>query len=247
MTSIRKRIFLVGNGASLKNTNLNLLIGHDSMAVNKIHRFYPFTHWRPTHYVKVDYSAFDPDGWRDEILEHVHRGEECLLWDAFCAGADPRDGNHEFISDGIGNFPNVRYIPRCDHHYQLKGAWHSLCTGLNSILTMCIWAVELGYQEIVLVGCDGNFTTPPEDHCTPDYYKDWDMDYASRNNTNITKAHGIIRAHCPILVLDATVGGYLTQYQKVKLEELCSLPIPNCVIRSHTAPEANTQNRNRRE
>jgi hypothetical protein len=217
------RIYLVGNGASLKQTNLDLLIGHDSMAVNKIHKHYSKTAWRPTHYVKVDFSAFDPDGWRGEILGHIRRGEQCLLWDAFCHGADPHDGNYEFIPDGIGDFfLNVRQIPHCDHHYALKGSWHSLCTGLNSILTMAIWAVELGYQEIVLVGCDGRFTTPPEDHFSEDYYKNWDADYARRNNTNIQAAHDIIAKHCPVPVLDATVNGYLTQYEKVKLENVCS-------------------------
>jgi hypothetical protein len=215
------RIFLVGNGYSLNNTNLDLLVGRDSMAVNKIHRFYDRTKWRPTHYVKVDFSAFDPDGWREEILRHAYSGIPCLLWDAFRAGADPRDGNYEFIHDGIGDFSNVRYIPRCKHHYELKGDWHTFCTGLNSILTMAIWAVELGYQEIVLVGCDGKFTTPREDHFDEDYYKAWDTDYARRNNANIQKAHDIIQENCPIPIFDATVGGHLTQYPKVKLEDVC--------------------------
>ena len=213
------RIYLIGNGASLKKTNLDLLIGQPSMAVNKIHRIYNRTDWRPTHYVKVDFSAFDPDDWKSEILQHVTNGEQCLLWDAFRAGADPNDGNREFIYTGIGDFENVRYIPRCEHHYQRTGAWHSLCTGLNSILSMAIWAVELGFEEIVLVGCDGKFTTPREDHFVEDYYKEWDVGYASRNNANVQAAHEIIKKHCPIPIYDATVDGYLTQYPKVRLEE----------------------------
>jgi len=212
------RIFLLGNGASLKNTNLDLLIGKDVMGVNKINKLkLPF---QLTYYVKVDYSAFDPDDWKGEILRHVTNGEQCLLWDAFFAGADPGDGNYEYIHSGIGDFENVRYIPRCEHHYARTGAWHSICTGLNSILTMAIWAVELGYNEIVLVGCDGKFTTPPEDHFAEDYYKAWDATYAERNNTNIQMAHDLLAAKCPIPILDATVGGSLTQYPKVRLENL---------------------------
>jgi hypothetical protein len=216
-----KRIFLIGNGSSLKKTNLDLLIGKDSMAVNKIHKFYDRTAWRPTHYVKVDYSAFDPEDWKDEVLEHVTRGEECLLWDAFRAGADPHDGNHEFIPDGIGDFENVHYIPRCHHHYLRQAAWHIICTGLNSIVTMAIWAVELGYQEIVLVGCDGHFTNPKDDHCTEDYYKTWDADYANRNNINIGEAHELIRRNCPVPIINATVGGVLDMYPRVELTKLC--------------------------
>lgn len=223
------RIFLVGNGSSLNNTNLDLIAGLPSMGVNKIHKHYSKTRWRPTHYLKVDFSAFDPDDWKGEILHHVRNGEQCLLWDAFRAGADKDDGNYEFIYDGIGDFPNVRYIPRCEHHYAMKGAWHPICTGLNSILTMVEWAVELGYREIVLVGCDGKFTTPQEDHFTADYYKAWDSEYTNRNNRNIQAAHDIIWNQCPVPILDATVNGHLTHYPKVRLEDLCDYnpAIPN--------------------
>ena len=213
------RMFLVGNGSSLKETNLDLLIGKHSMAVNKIHRIYPFTNWRPTHYVKVDFSAFDPDDWKAEIMHHVNNHEQCLLWDAFENGADKFDGNFEYIYDGLGKFPNVRYIPRCQHHYQGDGRWHEICTGLNSILTMAIWAVELGYDELILVGCDGKFTTPDKDHFVPDYYKGWDAEYAKRNNEKVLQAHSIIYYGCPIPVYDATVGGSLDMYQKVRLED----------------------------
>lgn len=210
----------MGNGSSLKKTNLDLLIGQPSMAVNKIHMHYDKTKWRPTHYLKIDYSAFDKDDWKSEILTHINAGEQCLLWDAFREGADKSDGNYEFIYDGVGSFPNVRYVERCKHHYQNKAEWHHFCTGLNSIVSMVIWAVELGYSEIILVGCDGKFTNPKEDHFTEDYYRTWDFDYERRNNNNVTAAHELIRKKCPIQILDATVGGHLTQYQKVRLEDV---------------------------
>lgn len=217
---MRSRIFLVGNGASLKKTNLDLLIGHDSMAVNKIHKIYSKTRWRPTHYVKVDFSAFDPDDWKAEVLIHVLNEEACLLWDAFHSGADKHDGNYEYIHDGIGDWPNVTYIPRCQHHYYLTAEWHDYCTGMNSIVTMVNWAVILGYGEIVLVGCDGLFTDPKKDHFVPNYYRKVDGEYVQRNNELIQKAHDLIARCCPVRVLDATVGGSLTQYPKVILEEL---------------------------
>jgi hypothetical protein len=217
---MHSRIFLVGNGASLKNTNLDLLIGKDSMAVNKIHKFYPFTQWRPTHYVKVDYSTFDPDDWKEEVLTHVNRGEQCLLWDAFHSGADQNDGNHEFIPNGIGDLRDVTYIPRCQHHYLRTADWHYTCTGLNSIVTMVIWAVQLGYKEIILVGCDGKFSDPKKDHFARGYYRKVDPEYAERNNENIVMAHDLIKAKCPIPIYDATKNGSLTQYPKVRLEDI---------------------------
>src|SRR5690242_9816479 len=99
----RSRIFLVGNGSSLKKTNLDLLIGKPSMAVNKIHKIYDRTQWRPSHYVKVDLSVFEPVDWKAEVMQHINNGEQCLLWDAFRSGADWKDGNFEFVYDGIGD------------------------------------------------------------------------------------------------------------------------------------------------
>lgn len=190
------------------------------MAVNKIHKIYPFTKWRPTHYVKVDYSTFDPDDWKEEVLTHINNGEQCLLWDAFHSGAEKNDGNYEFIPNGIGDLRNVVYIPRCGHHYLRTADWHFNCTGLNSIVTMATWAVQLGYKEIVLVGCDGRFSDPKRDHFDRKYYNKVDKDYAVRNNENIVMAHDLLKSKCPIPIYDATVGGHLTQYQKVRLEDV---------------------------
>lgn len=189
------------------------------MAVNKINKIYHRTEWRPSHYVKVDYSAFDPDDWKAEVMCHIENNEQCLLWDAFRSGASLYDGNYEYIPDGIGDFPNVTYVPRCNHHYLRVAKWHNFCTGLNSIVTMAIWAVELGFDEIVLVGCDGNFGDPKHDHFTEDYYKQVDETYAERNNQNIMMAHTMIAKECPIPIYDATVDGFLTQYPRVVLEE----------------------------
>lgn len=209
-------IFIVGNGASLKNVNLDLLTGKDSMAVNKIHKIYPSTKWRPTHYMKIDYSAFDNEDWKEEVLVHIRNGEKCLLWDAFRAGAHVSDGNREYIYDGVGDFENVRYIPRCKHHYERTVEWHPLCTGLNSIVTMVLWALELGYDEIVLVGCDGVFGDYRTDHFTEDYYSKVDADYANRNNINIGMAHAFLKEYCPVPIY--RVGGIL-DYPEVRLED----------------------------
>lgn len=190
------------------------------MAVNKIHMIYDKTDWRPTHYFKADYSNFDNDDWKSEILQHVNNGEQCLLWDAFRTGADKNDGNYEYIYDGIGDFKNVRYIPRCEHHYLRTAMWHPFCTGLNSIITMVMWAGALGFEEIVLVGCDGKFSNPKEDHFVDNYYLNVDPEYEDRNNTNIYYAHKLISENCPIPIYDATVDGYLDFYQKVRLEDV---------------------------
>ena len=46
-----KRIFLIGNGPSLNDMNLDLLENEDTIAMNRIELIYPKTKWRPTYYV----------------------------------------------------------------------------------------------------------------------------------------------------------------------------------------------------
>ena len=48
---IGKRIFLVGNGPSLNDMNLDLLENEYSIAMNRIELIYPKTKWRPTYYI----------------------------------------------------------------------------------------------------------------------------------------------------------------------------------------------------
>ena len=45
-----KRVFLVGNGPSLNDMNLDLLENEDSIAMNRIELIYEKTKWRPTYY-----------------------------------------------------------------------------------------------------------------------------------------------------------------------------------------------------
>jgi len=136
----------------------------------------------------------------------VNAGIPCLLWDWFGVVA-----------------PNVRSIPRCNHHgvpdghkRETKG-WHEpFCTAYNSISVMAQWAVKLGFEEIYLVGCDLDFTNGKDDHFT-DYYKKIDSGYVERNNRFARAAHELIKTSCPIPVYNATVGGSLELYPRIDI------------------------------
>lgn len=195
--------WLVGNGPSMP-ASLHLVSGF-SIGVNKIAGIKT---WRPTHYVKVDYSPFDGESWKDEILPFIETDTPCLLWDAF------RDGDNDFgISDGLGDRSNVTWIARCKHHGEPPTSkyrateWHEpFCTAYNSLNIMAQWAVKLGATEIHLIGCDGKFTNGKDDHFMP-YYEYVDAGYVERNNSHVLAAHQLIKANCPVPVYDHTPNG----------------------------------------
>jgi hypothetical protein len=193
---------LIGNGKSLQQTPLEKC--RPAIGVNKIGDIF-----QPDYYVKVDYTEFAGDDWRDEVMPMVNRGIPCLLWDWFGVQA-----------------PNVRSIPRCEHHPIPDGhkncatLWHDpFCTAYNSISIMAQWAVKLGATEIVLVGCDLDFTNGMDDHFAP-YYRKVDSQYTERNNRNALAAHALIKASCPVPVYNATIGGSLEIWPRVDLEKL---------------------------
>lgn len=193
------RIYLLGNGKSLLDS---LPIDGVTMGVNKIGAIY-----KPDYYVKVDYSPWG-GAWEEEVEPFVGR-VPCLLWDSF------RDGNQSFGIKGMGDVENITWVSRCEHHGANKGhrsgaaRWHDpFCTAYNSIAIMAQWAVKLGFEEIVLVGCDLNFTDGKDDHFMP-YYDKVDSGYQERNNKNALWAHELIRESCQIPVYNATPNSNL--------------------------------------
>jgi hypothetical protein len=190
------------------------------MGVNKIAKMdLPFT---LTHYVKVDHARFDEDTWQSQVFPVAATGARLLLWDAFRDG----DGSQEIL--GIGDLLNTTWVSRCKkHHYysypddKAAISWHlpQLCTAVNSISIMAQWAVMLGFSPIYLVGCDAGYSDGVNDHFCH-YYQSVDREYAARNNRNVMHAHKVIRRSCPVPVFNATIGGRLDMYPRVKLENV---------------------------
>jgi hypothetical protein len=217
-----KRIYLIGNGKSLQRTPLEKC--RPAMGVNKIGAIF-----QPDYYVKVDYSPFnqDADEWLEEVVPMVKSGTPCLLWDVFRDGVkDPNAAFGDWIPKGIGDHPNVTWVSRCNHHEYppyLRAEWHEpFCTAYNSISVMAQWAVKLGFEEAVLVGCDLGFTDGISDHFAP-YYKQVDGNYRERNNKYTLAAHEMILRNCPIPVYNATIGGDLEIHKRVDIHEvLCN-------------------------
>ena len=215
------RIFLIGNGASLNQTPLYLLKNEQTMGVNKIGALY-----NPTYYVKIDYSAWEKDEWKNEVTPQVDSGKPCLLWDVFRDGVKNPDAPFgDNIPIGIGDYPNVTWVTRCEHHgnknnKDYDGIWHNpFCTAWNSIVLMVQWAEKLGFDQIYLLGCDGNFTNGIDDHFMP-YYSEVDLNYTTRNNECVKRAHEMISRNVKAKIYNATVGGVVENYPRVNLAEV---------------------------
>jgi hypothetical protein len=223
------RIWLVGSGPSLKVTNMDLLQGESVMVMNKYGFISDRMGWKlnPTHYLKIDHNSIDMTQVR-EIRWAEQRGCKMYLWETFKDGFPPRHPNYETMPEGVGDVANVTWIKKCKHHpYQSTNhkavqMWHlpELCTAFGGMSPMLQIAVLEGYDEIYLLGCDLGYTPyADQNHAIPDYTKDL-RDKSDQDNSNMLAIHHMAKRSSPIPIYNATVGGELEVYPRVKMEDV---------------------------
>jgi hypothetical protein len=204
------RVFVLGNGASLTQTPLDLLRREVTFACNRIHKIYPLTNWRPTYYVRVEPVDLERgseavvEQFREECRLHVGLGEHCIF--------------PKIWKEWLGEHPNITYRNTCRHfsRKRIPGGWHlpMLCDYGTVVSAAMQEAVNRGVDEIILLGCDltgGHFT----------------LDYgpAAIQTETWKVTHEIAKRECDargVRVYNATYGGSLEIYPRVSLEAYLS-------------------------
>jgi hypothetical protein len=216
------RAFILGNGPSLKQTNLDLLVGEMSFGVNRIANIYPFTKWRPTHYIRAEEAStlYDPTIYASDM--EIHRDLGCEIW-----------ANEMFIreADGIRNSGQYRQIRGCAHyamhfdHPDCPPSLHPprLCTFGSSVNVAVQIALSiLNIDTVYLVGCDMGYRDGQVNHFDPEYTKGvGELRDARYTELDILQAHMIAARSFPGRIFNATVGGNLEVYPRVRLEDIC--------------------------
>lgn len=221
----KNRCFIVGNGPSLRDTNLDLLIGEHTFATNRINLHYENTDWRPTYYVRAEGFELikEPpaDIWLDDLLVHLEdRNIEVY--------ANPYYNKHlqRMGIDGSKIIP----INACAHYtthfhnHDCPYMWHLpiLCSYGSSLNVAIQIAVTKGYGEIYLVGCDLGYTDGGDNHMSAYYEKGYERYLRSARyaNTDTMNAHIIASRSTPVPIYNATVGGCLEVYERVSFNDL---------------------------
>ena len=213
------RAFIVGSGPSLNHTNLDLLIGETSFGVNRIAGIYPQTRWRPSHYVRAEEAStqYDPTIYASDLK--IHRDLGCEIW-----------ANEFFIreADGIRNSGNYRQIRGCAHynmHFDnpdCPASYHlpRLCTFGSSVnVAIQIALGIMNIDTVYLVGCDMGYRDGKVNHFDENYTKGvGELRDARYTELDILQAHMIAARSFPNRIFNATVGGFLEVYPRVKLE-----------------------------
>lgn len=226
------RVFIVGNGGSLRYMNLDLLKDEYSFAMNRISLIYNKTKWRPSFFICTTTNIEDPQ-WRKDIMTTVNLGIPSFVWSR--------------LKNYFSGESNICYL-NCTNGKEVTNepgeAWWSndpakrvTKFGTSLIVAMQI-AVYMGFNPIYLIGCDLNYSerkglnsllfklglkslTADKNHFDSRYNTPGLP--ADQINMNMIAAHKLIKKNTDKLgvkVYNSTIGGSLEIYQRKDFKKL---------------------------
>lgn len=218
------RVFIIGNGPSLRHTRLELLNGEHCWAVNQIHLIYDITKWRPTRVTFAEMTAGSPDWWPK-------------IWASYDVNVDLEI--QTFARDDAWwlkpELTELALFNACTHHDWRPGkrpeAWHlpQVCRYGGSVPMTIQLAVLHGYSKIYLLGCDLGFKPGSDNHFDENYA---DTHQIAENTNGINElrawqlngsraaAHELAAKVSPVPIFNATIGGDLEAYPRVGLLDI---------------------------
>ena len=212
-----ERCFIIGNGPSLRQTDLSRLCNEATIGVNRIYLAFPEMGFPTTYYLAMN----------DLVIEQCAADIQALTMPKFIA------------------WRSRRWLGPADDLYFLYSTYTGPKFGGGDI-TRRLWegatvtymalqvAFYLGFQTAILIGVDHNFTTQGKpnttvvsqeadpNHFNPNYFGKgfrWQLpDLETSERSYAMTRHAYEAAGRK--VLDATVGGKLQVFQKVEYSSL---------------------------
>lgn len=164
-----QRVFMVGNGPSLNDMDLDLLTNEVSFGMNRIAMIYPKTKWRPDYYVFSSTNIVDRN-WGQQWLQSVRKAIKepkttPFIWRKFfqaILSPGPIHGYIEWLNgvteNGVGNNTFSTDVSR----------WIDKSgTTMNVALQI---AAYMGFKQVFLLGVDLNWTTTDSSDGDPNHF-----------------------------------------------------------------------------
>ncbi len=226
-----RRIFLIGNGPSLRAEDLDKLHKEKEICFgfNNIHSIFKYTDWRPDYYGVADFYGYLIN---KEIIESVPGTH--FLWDLFRPlFPEYSNGRDNYYFHYYRNSYSVDSMPDFSDDI-VKG----LYLGYSSVYDIGLQvAAYMGASEIVLLGTDHNYPNK-YDH-KGNHFEGYLTDQMSQKNEmifypkeklnkayeyeKVNRAFERARLYAEnkgIKVLNATRGGKLDVFQRVDFDSL---------------------------
>jgi hypothetical protein len=214
-----QRCFIVANGPSLANTNLELLENEITFGMNRIYSYFNSSSFRPTYYLAVDklvLEQFSGDIKQLEMPKFLNWNSRSLY--------DPDDPRTIFLKS--------RMVMRDSFQEDLT---RPLVMGGTVTFVALQLAYYMGFQKVILVGLDHSYpykgipggtetrtAVPNESHFNLNYYPKgakWKVPDLLRSEIDYSLARAAFERDGREIV-DATIGGKCQVFNKVDYPSL---------------------------
>jgi len=211
-----KRCVIIGNGPSLKNTDLIKIKDEIKFGLNRIYLLLNEADFNITYYVcsnRLVLSQF-----RDEIIKNV-TVPKFTVWEHYDIAKDIPDIHFTYRHNRTGFYPDIT-----------KGIWGGATV---TYMAMQI-AFYMGFHTVILVGVDHYFTTSgtpnkvielvgdDPNHFSPNYFGKgilWQLPDLETSEYAYTLARKQFEASGREII-DATINGKLKVFPKVDFDKL---------------------------
>lgn len=215
-----KRAFIIGNGPSLRRTDLSKLRDEFTFGMNRIYLLFSELGFHTTYFVSINDLVIGQ--FADEILAQPM--PKFLAW---------RSHRHFQRELSIAEVPTFLYTTYTSPRFSpdVTGRVWEGATVTNVALQL---AFHMGFEQVVLIGVDHNFASRGQanktvvsqgddpNHFAPNYFDKgakWQLPDLNTSEVGYTLAREAYR-RAGREVVDATVGGRLTIFPKVNYASL---------------------------
>lgn len=219
-----KRCFIIGNGPSLRISDLEKLKDEDTFAVNRIYKIFDQTDWRPTYYCSQDHRVIEDI--EDDFREIAKACQ--LMFIRNCAQDESIKGIDDLLRFYLDVAPTGNRLPKFSESIDKR--IYEGCTVAYASIQI---AVYMGYSEIYLIGIDHNYNINlnskgviEQNKGVTNYMKGLEakLAYAPQieKSTNAFKKARYVCEKKGIIIKNATRGGKLEVFERVDLDTLFS-------------------------
>lgn len=212
-----RRCFILGNGPSLNQTDLSLLEDEITFGLNRIYLLFPELGFSTTYLVSINTLVLQQCAQEFSALPLL----KFFTW----RGREWFDNEENIV------FLDTDYTPPADFSRDASGRVFEGSTVTYVALQL---AFHMGFEQVILVGVDHNFavkgtpnqivisTEGDQSHFSPEYFGEgfrWQLPDLEASEAAYRMARQAYEASGR-QVLDATVGGKLTVFDKVDYHSL---------------------------
>ena len=215
-----QRAFIIGNGPSLKQTDLSRLRNECTFGMNRFYLAFPELGFHTTYFAATN----------DLVIGQFHADILALPMPKFLAW---RSHRHFAPGLSLSEIPTFLYTSYTGPRFSgdVRGRVWEGATVTNAALQL---AFHMGFEQVILIGVDHNFTSKGDanktvtsqgddpNHFMPNYFGKgvkWQLPDLDTSEVGYMMAREAYQK-AGREVLDATVGGKLTVFPKVDYNSL---------------------------